>query len=108
VLRDLITESRAVLSTQVLQEFFVNATRELGVPAEIARKKVELLRRLEVVLVRPEMILSAIDLHRLHGLSFWDALIVRSAADAGCARVLSEDMGHGQVFDGVRIDNPFR
>ncbi len=108
VLRELITESRAVFSTQVLQEFFVNATRKLGVPAEIASKKVELLMRLEVVIVRSELILSAIDLHRLHGLSFWDALVVRSAAAAGCARILSEDLQHGQVIDGVRIENPFR
>lgn len=108
ILRELIGASRAVLSTQVLQEFFVNATRKLGVPAEIARKKVDLLLRLEVVLIRPELILSAIDLHRLHSLSFRDALIIRSAAAAGCPRVLSEDLQHGQVIDGVRIENPFR
>lgn len=108
LLHELITESRAVLSTQVLQEYFVNATRKLGVSAAIARKKVELLMQLDVVLIRPELILAAIDLHRLHGLSFWDALVVRAAAAAGCTRLLSEDLSHGQVIDGVRIENPFR
>ena len=108
VLAELIGESRAVISTQVIQEFFVTSTRKLGVPAEIARKKVELLMRLDVVLVRPELIIAAIDLHRLHGLSFWDALILRAAAAPGCARLLSEDLNHGQVVDGVRIENPFR
>lgn len=108
LLRQLITDSRAVISTQVVQEFFVAITRKLGVEAAVARKKVELLLRLDVVLVRPELVLAAIDLHRLHGLSFWDALIVRSAASAGCGRLLSEDLSHGQVIEGVRIENPFR
>ena len=101
-------EGRAVVSTQILQEYFVVATRKLGVPADVARRKVEALSRLDVVLVRPELVLAAVDLHRLHSISFWDALVVRCAAAAGCARVLSEDMQDGQVFDGVRIENPFR
>lgn len=108
LLKELIADGRAVLSTQVLQEFFVIATRKLGVPAEIARRKVELMARLDLVQVRPELILAAIDLHRLRSLSFWDALIVRSAVAAGCARVLTEDLQHGEVIEGVRIENPFR
>jgi predicted nucleic acid-binding protein len=108
LLRELIADGRAVLSTQVLQEFFVIATRKLGVSAEIARRKVELMARLDLVQVRPELILAAIDLHRLRSLSFWDALIVRSAVAAGCARVLTEDLQHGEVIEGVRIENPFR
>jgi predicted nucleic acid-binding protein len=107
LLRELASESRAVLSTQVLQEYFVVATRKLHVPAEVARSKVEALSQLDVVLIRPELVLSAIDLHRLHALSFWDALIVRCASVAGCSRVLSEDMQHGSSFAGVRVENPF-
>lgn len=96
-----------VLSTQVLQEFFVIATRKLGVDPAIARRKVELLATLDVVKVDVPMILRAVDLHRLHSLSFWDALVVRAAASAGCTRLLSEDMQHGATFDGVRVENPF-
>jgi predicted nucleic acid-binding protein len=107
VLAELIPDSRAVISTQIMQEFFVVATRKLGIPKERARRRVEALARLNVVLVRPELVLSAIDLHRLHSLSFWDALVIRCAAAAGCARLLSEDLQHGQVIDGVRIENPF-
>lgn len=107
VLRALVSSSSAVLSTQVLQEFFVIATKKLGITPEIARRKVELFSQLDVVHVRPELILGAIDLHRLHKVSFWDALILRCASSAGCARLLSEDLNAGQVIDGVRIDNPF-
>ena len=107
LLAELIPSGRAVVSTQVLQEFFVVANRKLAIPPERARQRVEVLAQLHVVLVRPELILGAIDLHRLHSLSFWDALILKSASTAGCTCVLSEDLNAGQVIDGVRIDNPF-
>src|SRR5262245_12076898 len=81
---ELIESGRAVLSTQVLQEFFVNATRKLGLSPESARARVETLSQLDLVVIRCELILSAIDLHRLRRISFWDALVVRSAAAGGC------------------------
>jgi predicted nucleic acid-binding protein len=107
VLSELIRTRRAVVSTQVMQEYFVAAIRELGLSPDRARIRVERLNRLDVVLVRPELILGAIDLCRLHALSFWDALVVRSASAAGCRRLLSEDLQDGQTIDGVRIENPF-
>ena len=96
-----------MLSSQVLQEFFVIATRKLGVAADVARRKVELLSRFDVVSIKPSTILGAIDLHRLHNFSFWDSLVLRCAANAGCGRLLSEDMQHGRIIEGVRIENPF-
>ena len=107
VLSELIRNRRAVVSTQVMQEYFAAATKKLGLSPERARLRVERLNRLDVVLIRPELILGAIDLCRLHALSFWDALVVRSASVAGCARLLSEDLQDGQTIEGVRIENPF-
>jgi predicted nucleic acid-binding protein len=107
VLSELIRTRRAVVSTQVMQEYFVAAIRKLGLSPDRARIRVERLNRLDVVLIRPELILGAIDLCRLHALSFWDALVVRSASAAGCGRLLSEDMQDSQTIDGVRIENPF-
>jgi predicted nucleic acid-binding protein len=107
VLSELIRHKRAVVSTQVMQEYFAAAVKTLGLSPERARLRVERLNRLDVVLIRPELILGAIDLCRLHPLSFWDALVVRSASAAGCGRLLSEDLQDGQTIDGVRIENPF-
>ena len=107
ILHQVFIDGNGVVSTQVLQEFFVAATRKLGVAPEIARRKVELLARLDVVGVQPSLILDAIDLHRLHSLSFWDALIVRAAAASGCKRLLTEDLQSGRNIAGVRIENPF-
>jgi predicted nucleic acid-binding protein len=107
LLGTLIANRQAVLSTQVLQEYYVNATRKLGVAPEVARRKVEALSKLDIVVIQEELILAAIDLHRLERLSFWDALVIRSAASAGCRRLLSEDMASGRTIAGVKIENPF-
>jgi predicted nucleic acid-binding protein len=96
-----------VVSLQILQEYFVNVTRKLQVSPEVARRKVELLSRLDVAEPGFADILAAIDLHRLHSLSFWDALVVQMAKRAGCSVLLSEDMQHGREIDGVKIVNPF-
>ena len=108
---ELVAEQRragtGVVSLQVLQEHFVTVTRKLGVDARLARRKVELLAEFDVVAPEVADILAAIDLHRLHGFSFWDALILRSAKQAGCRVLLSEDFQDQREVDGVRIVNPF-
>ena len=108
VLADAFQSGTASLSTQVLSEFFVIATRKLGVPPEAAQKKVELLATLDVIRPDAEDLLAAIDLHRLHRLSYWDALVVRSAQIAGCHVLLTEDLNHGARYGKVVVENPFR
>jgi predicted nucleic acid-binding protein len=98
---------RGVLSSQVLQEYFATVVRKYGVPAEIARSKVERFARFDLVLISLPDILAAIDLHRLHQLSFWDALIVRCALQSRCSVLYSEDLQTGRRIDGVEIVNPF-
>jgi predicted nucleic acid-binding protein len=108
ILRESMRTGEGAVSTQVLQEFFAITTRKLGVDATTARRKLELIAEMHLVRIDLAMILGAIDLHRLHAISFWDALIVRAAAAAGCQVLLTEDLQDGQVFDGVRVENPFR
>jgi len=95
------------LSTQVLQEYFVTATRKLGVEAEVARRKTEIFGRLHLVTLGLEDVLGAIDLLRLHHLSFWDSLVVRAALVSGCSRLLSEDLQAGRRFERLEVVNPF-
>ncbi len=96
-----------VVSLQVLQEYFSSITDKLKLAAELAKRRVEFFALLHVVEPRVDDLLAAIDIHRLHRLSFWDALIIRSAKMAGCSVLLTEDLQHGQVIDGVRVVNPF-
>jgi predicted nucleic acid-binding protein len=109
---DLVAEHRrartGVVSLQVLQEYFVTVTRKLRVDATIVRRKVELLAEFDVAAPEVADILAAIDLHRLHGFSFWDALILRAAKQAGCSVLFSEDMQGSREVDGVRIVDPFQ
>jgi predicted nucleic acid-binding protein len=109
---DLIAEHRrarsGVVSLQILQEYFVTVTRKLHVESSIARRKVELLAEFHVAAPDVADILAAIDLHRLHNLSFWDALVIRSAKQSGCTVLLSEDMQHTRDLDGLQIVNPFK
>jgi predicted nucleic acid-binding protein len=95
-----------VVSLQVLQEYFVTVTRKLQVDARTARRRVELLAKFDVVVPEVSDILAAIDLHLLHGFSFWDALILRAAKKAGCSILFTEDMQETREIDGVRIVNP--
>jgi len=108
---ELVAEHRragtGVLSSQVLQEYFVTVTRKLKVDASIARRKVELLAEFDLVVPDLDDILAAIDLHRLHGFSFWDALVLRAAKESACTILYSEDLQTGRVIDGVQIVNPF-
>lgn len=97
-----------VISLQVLQEYFVTVTRKLGLDPGVARRKVELLAEFDVVAPDVSDILAAIDLHRLRQISFWDALVVRAAGQAGCVVLFSEDMQDSREVDGVRIVNPFQ
>jgi predicted nucleic acid-binding protein len=109
---ELVAEHRragtGAISLQVLQEYYVTVTRKLHVDARIARRKVELLAEFDVATPDVADILAAIDLTRLHSFSFWDALVLRSAQQSGCAVLFTEDMQHAREMDGLRIVNPFR
>jgi predicted nucleic acid-binding protein len=102
-----LEERSGVVSSQVLGEYFVVATRKLGVAAEVAHRQVELLSNLDVVPIGHDDVLEAIKLHRLRGLHYWDAMILRCAVKAGCSQLLTEDLQAGSTVDGVQVVNPF-
>jgi predicted nucleic acid-binding protein len=97
------------LSIQVLQEFYVNVTQKIPHPLDrqTARQLVSDLGQWRVHIPQVEDLLHAIDLQQAHSLSFWDAMIVQSALSAGCRRLVTEDLTHGQTFAGMVITNPF-
>ncbi len=98
------------ISAQVLGEFYVVATGKLQRPLDpvLAEHAVEWLAFLDVVALDATSVRAAIRLARSSQLSYWDALIVTAAAAGRCERILTEDLNHGQVIAGVRVENPFR
>lgn len=97
-----------VLSTQILQEFYVTATRKLEVEPLTAKLMVHTYSAFETILVTKNILLHAIDCSAAFKISFWDALVIVAAELANCKAVLSEDLNDGQVIRGVKVVNPFR
>jgi len=98
------------LSVQVLQEFYVQATRSSRSDAlshEQAARLVESFVRFPVQMTTPSLVLAAAATHHRFGISYWDAAILEAARALGCDVVLSEDLAAGQDYGGVRVDNPF-
>lgn len=109
-LRELWDSGTGRISVQVLQEFYVNATQKLATPVARSTAR-EVIRTYGVWIHRGttvETVTSATDIAEMAGISFWDALIVASAEEAGAEEILSEDLNDGQVIAGVRIVNPLR
>jgi len=108
LIRSLTDENSGVISTQVLQELYVAATAKLGADPLLVKDIIRSLERLETVVVSPILIKEAIDCSLINRLSFWDALIVVTAESAHCEILWTEDLNHGQVIRGVRIENPLK
>jgi predicted nucleic acid-binding protein len=97
------------LSIQVLQEFFVTITRKVSypLPANEAMQIVSDLGAWRVHSPGVEDVCSAISIHERNQISFWDAMIIRSALQLGCTTIYSEDLSHRKVYEGIRVINPF-
>jgi predicted nucleic acid-binding protein len=106
----LLNKRDNVLSVQVLQEFYVQAThtrRTAPLSHAQATALMAAWRRYPVVINSLALLDASLAIKAAAGLSLWDALIVAAAAEANCAELLTEDLNAGQVIVGVRIVNPF-
>ena len=102
-------ERTGVLSTQVLQEFYVNIRRkaEHAVGVTVARRLIEDYLSWNVVVNDGAAVLQAIDFEKRYKISFWDALIIQAANAANVSVLYTEDLNHGQTYGLVEACNPF-
>jgi len=108
VLRELWNERAGVLSTQVLQEFYVNVTRKIATP--LPRDKARVVVNTYSIwcgATTPAEIAAAFRIEDQSRIGFWDALIIASASKCGATKILSEDLNAQQNIAGIRIENPF-
>ncbi len=108
-LRDLWTSGSGRLSTQVLQEFYVNATQKIKKPLTRSLAR-EIIRNYDLWIESPMMtptIIRGSEIAETWKISFWDGMILAAAEQAGARELLSEDFRHGQVIAGIQIVNPF-
>ena len=105
----LLVEERFAVSAQVLQEFIANALRKnsLGLTEANIDAALELASHVPVQPITRELIVEAVALRRRFQVSQWDATILAAARALGCHTLYSEDLNHGQDYDGVRVVNPF-
>jgi predicted nucleic acid-binding protein len=109
ILRALWEDQRGVLSTQVLQEFCVNAQRKASRPVSRLelREAIRDFLHWEIVVNAGDAVLDAMEIEERYQLSFWDAMIVQAAESANCEILYSEDFAHGEEYEGVLVMNPF-
>ena len=107
ILKEVVKTGSGVISTQVLQEFYVTATRKLGIDPIEAKNLAHSFEHFEIVTVSVSMIKDAVDCSVVNKISFWDALIVTAAENARAAVIYTEDLNHLQIINGVKIANPF-
>ena len=108
---EILAAKDLALSVQVLQEFYVQATRESRpdpLTHEQAAKLVESFMRFPVVEITTAVMLAATSTRQRFQISYWDAAILEAARSIGCDLVLSEDLSDGQDYAGMRVENPFR
>ena len=108
---DILAERDLALSVQVLQEFYVQATRTSRPDAighQQAVRLIESFRRFPVQDVTSGIMMAALHARKQFQVSYWDAAIIEAARAMGCTEVLSEDLGDRRDYAGVRVANPFR
>jgi predicted nucleic acid-binding protein len=98
-----------LLSTQVLQEFYVNVTQKIKspLPRTVAREVVRNYAPWVQSWITPETVARASEISEVWQLSFWDSMILAAAEQSQAVELLTEDLNHGQVIAGVRVVNPF-
>lgn len=108
LLKEIAVSDTGVISTQVLQEFYVAATKKLNAAPLIVKEIINGFEKFEVVQITVEIIKDAMDVSLLNKISYWDALIIASAETAKCTALITEDLIAGQIIRGVKIINPFQ
>jgi predicted nucleic acid-binding protein len=108
ILKKIIDNHQPVISTQVINEFYVVATNKLKADPIIVKNIIHNFHNIEIVQTDLYLIEQAIDISVIFQLSFWDSLIIASAEKANCEFVFSEDLNCGQSYRGVIVTNPFK
>lgn len=108
---ELLDDDSSALSIQVLQEFYVQATRASradAIPHELASGLIETWSRFRIQEMNMPVFRMALQIRQTHGFSFWDCAILAAARMLRCDRLYTEDLTHGQVVEGVAVIDPFR
>jgi len=108
---ELLERDDGALSVQVLQEFYVQATRAIRsdpLPHQIAAGLIATWTRFRVQEITLSILIGALEIKAAHGFSYWDSAIIAATRALGCRTLYTEDMAHGREVEGIAIIDPFR
>lgn len=108
LLQQLVDQHSGVISTQVMGECYAAAVRKLHADPLIVKNILHSLEHFEIITIAPDLIYDAIDCSIVNQLSFWDSLIIVTAAHAHCQQLWTEDLQPGRVIHGVEIYHPLK
>ena len=111
IARELLDSGDLALSVQVLQEFYVQATRPsrtVKLTHRQASLLVEAFLRFPVQETTVSLVRASLEARERFQISYWDAAIIEAARALGCRTVLSEDLSGGRDYDGVTVEDPFK
>jgi predicted nucleic acid-binding protein len=109
IAHDLVVNGKFGISTQVLQEFYVNAIRGTARPLtpDEAFEWLSELELQECVTVDQPLIRVGIEISLRYRIDYWDGAILAAAERLGAGTLYTEDLNHGQSYGPVRVVNPF-
>lgn len=110
IVKGLWEKKTGVLSSQILQEFYVNVTKKITnplTPVE-ARWIIRSYVCWDIKKSTPMSVIMASEIEEKYRISFWDALVIVAAYEAGVDKILTEDLNSGQIIEGILIENPFK
>ena len=110
LIQELWENKTGCLSIQVMQEFYVSVTQKVPNPMDYVNA-IGIIRDLKYWKVHEpkiEDVLNAVDIQQRYQISFWDAMILQSALQLECGLLWSEDLNPGQVYESVKLINPFQ
>ena len=110
LIKTTMIDETAVISVQVLSEFWVTVTQKIAEPMSqsFAEHQIEILSSMKVVELDYDIFRDALTIQKMNKLSYWDSLIISAANSANCSIIYSEDLNHGQEIMNMKIINPFK
>ena len=108
VLVDAIGSRQHVISSQVLNEFANVVLKKLAMTEDEIRRYVEAFQNIVVVYQQRGWTERALEIRKQYGLQFYDSLLLAAAESVGCDEILTEDLGDGQIYCGIKAVNPFK
>lgn len=106
LIKKIMRNGNGVISTQVLQEYAITASRKLDQAQNAVLRQLKLLETFEIINQTPFQVQRAVEIMHLYEIEFYDALVISGAEQANCLEIYSQNLKKGPFYSGIKIINP--